>query len=143
MDQGAIQAIRVFKTDTRYLAGLIEVAISAFISDKTNWRQMLKGDVTELDMVLESQKILEISKKNTSTLQKAMGGDSIQLLAGEPVYSFTYPVLEFPKKLVSLDLEKTKTVTGKLMGIKGQYLILDHGVINIRKYTGYEVALTF
>ncbi|MFT7247169.1 MAG: hypothetical protein ACI82A_004552, partial [Candidatus Azotimanducaceae bacterium] len=29
-----------------------------------------------------------------------------------------------------------------LMGIKGQYLILDIGVINIRKYTSYEIELT-
>lgn len=143
MDQGAIQAIRIFRTESRYLAGLIEVAISAFISDKTNWRQMLKGDVNQLDMAMEAKKTLEISRKNTSTLQKAMGGEAIQRLEDEPVFSFTYPVLEFPKKLVTLDLEKTQTVAGLLMGIKGQYLILDCGVINIRKFTGYEVALTF
>jgi hypothetical protein len=29
-----------------------------------------------------------------------------------------------------------------LLGIKGQYLILDTGVLNIRKYGGYEVELS-
>ena len=32
-------------------------------------------------------------------------------------------------------------VEGTLMGIKGQYLIFDTGVINLRKYTGYEMSL--
>jgi hypothetical protein len=32
-------------------------------------------------------------------------------------------------------------VEGTLLGIKGQYLILDSGVINMRRFAGYEVAL--
>ena len=28
-----------------------------------------------------------------------------------------------------------------LLGIKGQYLLLDSGVINIRKFTGYQVEV--
>jgi len=31
-------------------------------------------------------------------------------------------------------------VEGVLQGIKGQYLILDTGVINLRRFTGYEVS---
>jgi hypothetical protein len=46
----------------------------------------------------------------------------------------------YPTKVVSLDLEKTPVVEGTLKGIKGQYLILDTGVINIRKFTAYQVA---
>jgi hypothetical protein len=30
-------------------------------------------------------------------------------------------------------------VTGVLQGIKGQYLILDTGVLNLRKFGGYEI----
>jgi hypothetical protein len=33
-------------------------------------------------------------------------------------------------------------IEGTLMGIKGQYLIFDTGVINIRKYAGYHLALS-
>ena len=35
---------------------------------------------------------------------------------------------------------KEKVVKGTLEGIKGQYLILDQGVLNIRKFAGYEVS---
>ena len=48
-----------------------------------------------------------------------------------------YPVQQYPEKVKSLDIEKLGTIEGKLWGIKGQYLIFDVGVINVRKYTGY------
>ena len=41
----------------------------------------------------------------------------------------------------SHNLDKTPIIRGKLQGIKGQYLIMDTGVINIRKYTGYEIKV--
>jgi hypothetical protein len=47
--------------------------------------------------------------------------------------------LNYPLKVSSLNLDKTPDVSGQLLGIKGQYLILDTGVINIRKYTAYQV----
>jgi hypothetical protein len=40
-----------------------------------------------------------------------------------------------------LNFDKTPEITGVLQGIKGQYLILDIGVLNIRKFTGYQLSL--
>ena len=37
---------------------------------------------------------------------------------------------------------KTPKMEGTLLGIKGQYLILDSGVLNVRKYGGYEIELS-
>ncbi|MBT5762783.1 MAG: DUF2797 domain-containing protein, partial [Nitrospina sp.] len=33
--------------------------------------------------------------------------------------------------------------TDRLTGIKGQYLIFEHRVINMRKYAGYHVEFDF
>ena len=56
--------------------------------------------------------------------------------------SLNYPVLEFPEKVKSLSFEKTAHISGKLMGVKGQYLLFEGGeVLNIRKHTGYFVTL--
>ena len=52
-----------------------------------------------------------------------------------------YPVQAYPTKIVSMNLEKTPEVTGVLQGIKGQYLMFDTGVINLRKYTGYDIEV--
>jgi hypothetical protein len=38
-------------------------------------------------------------------------------------------------------MDKNPLVEGTLLGVKGQYLILDTGVINIRKYTAYHVEI--
>jgi hypothetical protein len=57
----------------------------------------------------------------------------------EEELAFNYPVLEYPAKLTSLNLDKNPEVAGELRGIKGQYLILSTGVINMRKYGGYEL----
>ena len=57
------------------------------------------------------------------------------------LHEFHYPVTEYPEKVKSVNLDKIPEVEGILLGIKAQYWILDCGVINIRKYTGYEVKL--
>ena len=54
---------------------------------------------------------------------------------------FFYPVQEYPPHIRSIDLDKTMRINGRLMGMKGQYWMFDSGVINIRKYSGYEVIL--
>ena len=73
-------------------------------------------------------------------LQQRYGLQAIQPMAGAEVLEIRYPVEAYPTKVVSLDLEKTPVVEGTLRGIKGQYLILDTGVINIRKFTSYQIA---
>jgi hypothetical protein len=51
--------------------------------------------------------------------------------------------MEFPKKVNSLNLDKTPNFSGKLMGIKGQYLMFQDGtVFNIRTYEGYVVKIS-
>ncbi|MCI0668056.1 MAG: DUF2797 domain-containing protein, partial [Methylococcaceae bacterium] len=52
-----------------------------------------------------------------------------------------YPVIEYPLKVKSFSLDKNPEVSGVLRGIKGQYLIFDSGVINIRKFGGYVVDI--
>jgi hypothetical protein len=54
-----------------------------------------------------------------------------------------FPVLQYPKKVRSLNLEKTPQYQGKLTGIKGQYLLFeDSTVFNVRGSEGYYVALS-
>jgi len=127
-DQGAIQAIPLSRVSSRYLSGLAEAAFRNYLSDRTQWQRMLKNQTEELDMVALRREYLEKWPQNIPH----------QLLPEETVYRFHYPVLEYPSKVKSLNPEKQPVVEGTLLGIKGQYLILDTGVINIRKYGGYE-----
>ena len=142
MDQGAIQALPVFRVATRRLSGLLEVVYKQHIADKTNWRAMLKGQVDVLQLERERDRLFELCAAEISALQAEHGLQALQPLESESALEITYPVEEYPVKIVSFNLDKEPLVRGRLMGIKGQYLIFDGGVINMRKYGGYHLQLS-
>ena len=142
LDQGAAQALPIARVATRRLAGLVEDIIRRDIADKTNWRAMLKGDSPELDLVAERDRLKEHFAEELNQLELEQGPGSITWLTNESVRHFNYPVIEYPTKVSSHNFDKTAEVSGRLMGMKGQYLILDTGVINLRKFTSYNVRVT-
>lgn len=141
MDQGAIQALPIFRVQTRYQSGLIEDILRQSMPDKTNWRTLLKQDATSIDLKAIRHQILTNSYSMIASLQALHGIQAIQPIEDSDVFQFNYPVQQYPTKINSHNLDKTPIMEGHLQGIKGQYLILDQGVINIRKYTAYQVAL--
>ena len=142
MDQGAIAALPILQVSTRRLSGLIEVEIAKHISDKTNWRKMLKNEVEPVDLIAKKEELLERCAAQIEAIT-TMGIGEVQELPDDNVYTFQYPVIEYPTKVTSFNFDKNPEVSGTLMGIKGQYLLLDTGVINIRKFGGYEVVFEF
>lgn len=141
LDQGAIQALPILAVETRLQSGLVETLFKEQVADRTNWRAMLKGEVAPLDLAAERDRLLARLAGGLGNLRQHCGEDAIRVLDEAPV-SFDYPVLEFPRKIVSHNFDKSPEVAGTLLGLKGQYLILDTGVINLRKFTGYEVAVS-
>jgi hypothetical protein len=127
----------------RYISGLLEVALKKQVSDRTDWRRMLKADAERVDLYAEGQRIIELCRADIDQLGKRFGADSIELLQQQQAVDIQYPVQQYPDKIKALNLDKTPVVEGCLEGIKGQYLLLDSGVINMRKYAGYELALSF
>jgi hypothetical protein len=142
IDQGAVQALPVFRVASRHISGLVEVAFGKYVSDKTSWQKMLKNNVEELDLKAQRDQLLALCRDELSALRGERGADAIVELADQEVLKLAYPVLEYPKKVKSLSFDSTADVSGTLLGIKGQYLILDSGVINIRKFAGYQVSVS-
>lgn len=130
IDQGASYATRIAKTPNRYLAGCMEVALKDLFADKTNWRSMLQGKVKEgVDFANER---LQISAHLDNELSQYLMDDNITYMH--------YPVIKYPEKVKSISFDTIPEISGKLNGIKGQYLIFDTGeVLNIRKHTAYLV----
>ena len=128
MDQGASQAVPIAFTNNRLDAGKLEVALKAHVADKTNWRKMLQGQPEKVDLMGMAHTLLESAPADLEW-QKAE----------EQPIEIEYPVSEYPEKVKSLNFDKTPLVSGILKGIKGQYLIFDCGVLNIRKFSGYEL----
>lgn len=134
IDQGASHAIAVCAVKSRYHAGLVETYLKQDYSDRTNWRKMLSGEAIDADLMEVYAEV--VTKIQTSDLPSAVK-DGVVFLPPE-VFSFKYP-LPFHGPIKTLSLDKDREVKGHLLGIKGQYLLLDSGVINIRKYTSYDV----
>lgn len=131
MDQGAVEALPLFKVRTRLDSGMVETRLSEFVADKTNWQRMLKGDPDPLDLIALS-----------TELKEKVGGALKPFIKEElapRVQRFVYPVKQYPEKVKSLGLDKNPIIEDVLVGIKGQYLIFANGVINIRNHTSYLV----
>ena len=141
IDQGATQALPIMRVATRQQSGLVEDVLRSQVTDRTNWRAMLKGEAPPLDLAQLAGDIFNACHDGITLLQERFGLQAIQPLSNLAVVDIAYPVLAYPAKVASLDLEKTPIVEGTLQGIKGQYLIFDTGVINIRKFTAYQLAV--
>lgn len=142
MDQGATQAVPIFRVDTRHHSGMVETLFKNHIADKTNWQAMLKGDAKPRDLEQVRQELMAACAAEIEHMRAQHGLQSISVLEQAQETRITYPVLEYPDKVKSFNLDKTPTIAGTLIGIKGQYLIFDSGVINMRKYGGYYLTLT-
>lgn len=135
IDQGAHQTIIIARTPNRYLAGVIEVALKAVYSDKTNWRSMLKNIIND-SIDLEEEKWSCCDMLPTDLQQYFTEDDSILTLK--------FPSKDYPEKIQSLNLLKQAFFEGVLTGIKGQYLIFDNQtVFNVRRHTSFEIELDY
>src|SRR5262249_28324163 len=112
--------------------------LKQYVSDKTNWRAMLQKENQQIDLLAEKQRLLKLAEKELKNFLEKYKSVDVEVDEAVSV-KLTYPIISYPKKINALSLEKTQRLTGKLLGIKGQYLILDSGVINIRKYGGYQI----
>lgn len=141
LDQGAAQALPIMRVNSRYHSGLVEVLFKQYVSDRTDWRKMLRGPAEAIDLIQHRDQLLTECAAEIDALRQQLGEDAITLLADEKVREITHPVQQYPQKVSSLNFDKTPEITGRLLGIKGQYLILDCGVLNIRKFSGYQVTM--
>ncbi len=133
IDQGAHEAIEIVEVPNRYLAGITEVALKEHVSDKTNWRTMLKNDITDESLEVWKQKLKVYIPEEAQDY----------FIENNSETHLDFPVLQYPEKPKSLNIEKAQEFIGKLVGIKGQYLIFeDQTVFNIRANEGKVVAIS-
>ena len=134
IDQGATKAIEIVEVPNRYLAGITEVALKDYVADKTSWQKMLKNEVLDADLIEEREKLKAFIPEEVQPYFLANNGKITEI---------EYPVLHYPSKIKTLNIEKEQVYSGKLMGIKGQYLLFeDSTVFNVRNSEGYKVIIT-
>lgn len=132
IDQGAHEAIEIVEVPNRYLAGITEVALKEHVSDKTNWRTMLKNDIVDENLVEWRERLKSYIPDDAKDY----------FIENNSETNLEFPVLKYPEKPNSLNLEKEKTYSGVLKGIKGQYLMFDDNtVFNVRGNEGLVVDI--
>ena len=132
IDQGAHEAIEIVEVPNRYLAGITEIALKEHVSDKTNWRTMLQNKIKDEDLIEWRNKLKEYIPDEAKDY----------FIENNSETHLEFPVLQYPEKPKSLNLEKTVTYNGVLKGIKGQYLIFqDQTVFNVRANEGLVVNI--
>ena len=133
IDQGAHEAIEIVEVPNRYLAGITEIALKNHVSDKTNWRSMLKNDVKDENLIDWRNNLKQFIPEEAAEYYLENNAET----------NLQFPVLKYPEKPKPLNLEKSPFYEGVLKGIKGQYLIFeDDTVFNIRGNEGYVVSIT-
>lgn len=133
IDQGAHEAIEIVEVPNRYLAGITEVALKNHVGDKTNWRKMLTNSVSDENLIEWRNKLKQYIPVEAQEY----------FIESNTETHLDFPVLQYPVKVKSLNLDKTPNFEGVLKGIKGQYLIFeDATVFNIRSNEGYYVGLS-
>lgn len=142
MDQGAGQVLPIFQVQNRLQSGLVEVVLKQHVSDRTDWRKMLKANAEPMDLKAIRDDLLDKCSSEIASIKNEQADNSIQVI-DEEIINIKYPVSEYPEKIKSLNFDKQPDIEGTLIGIKGQYLILDVGVLNIRKFSGYNIQLDF
>lgn len=134
IDQGASEALIIAITPYRQAAGLIEISLKKHISDKTNWRKMLKNELNKESLLkIRDELILNVDKELKQ-----------YLVFDQTIHKINFPVIKYPSKVKSLSLDKNLYIEEKLIGIKGQYLIFENEtVLNIRRHAGYLIEFTY
>jgi len=132
IDQGAHEALEIVEVPNRYLAGITEIALKEHVSDKTNWRKMLKNDIEDVNLIEHREALKAYIPEEAKPY----------FIEDKEETHIHFPVSKYPEKLKTLNLDKTPAYEGVLKGIKGQYLIFeDDTVFNVRSWEGYVVRM--
>lgn len=141
LDQGATQAVPILDVNSRFQSGIVEDLIRQEVSDRTSWQAMLKGLGAPMDLAAHRDEVLNRFDLALDRVRDRFGADAVRVRDDAPL-AFEYPVLSYPSRIKMHNFDKHPLVEGQLLGMKGQYLILDTGVINLRKFSGYEVSFS-
>ena len=137
IDQGASLALPLLKVRDRLTSGMIEKEIAQEYRDKTNWKEMLAFNMRE-----DENNLLELRERIFYDYSDLLDDlDAVDM--EEEIIKIDYPVLEIPKVMKSLSFDNSPVIEGKLLGIKGQYLLFEQGVLGIRKHQGYFLEISY
>jgi len=140
LDQGATQGVLVMRTQTRHQAGCVEAALARYVGDRTDWRGLIGRDAPRIDLPALLVQLRDRAKLELAALDGRFPG-ALDWIASPTPQRFDYPVTSYDGAATVLSLIVDVAIGGTLLGIKGQYLLFDTGVLNVRRFTSYHVEV--
>ena len=131
LEQGATAGLVVARAGTRHQAGLLEERIGALVNDKSDWRRQLTGGSPPFDLVAEAERI-----------RAAVALPDGCVWETNTAHEIRYPIVRYLRRVVRLRYPDEPVVRGRLTGIVGSFLLLDHGAFHIGEHRGYGARLT-
>jgi hypothetical protein len=131
MDQGAVQATLLIEVPNRFLAGEAEVALKDHFVDKTSWRSMVQGIGCNEDLLEAKKEALKLLPAHLLEYR----------IEDHALWNLEYPGAAAANSKYVNFKEQGEQWEGTLLGIRGQYLITDAGVFNVRSHEGFIVDL--
>ncbi len=135
-DQGALETVILAEVPERLISGKLEILLAKVISDKSDWRSLILGKKTEVDLIAERERVAKLVTEEFSQYL-------IDFKANNETFKFKYPILKYPAKVKSHNFDKEALLEGEFNGVRGQYLFIGEKAVNIRKYSGYEVEVEY
>ena len=142
VQQGASYVLPVLKTTSRRVAGYLEAYLKDYFRHTTYYLKMLSTNpsLPPEDMFLKrievvdhlSDKIIDY-KENVTVFDVSQRSHLLSIK-----YPFYQPVVR-----KSLNLLKSKSIEGKLLGLKGQYMVLDTGVFKFSSMDGKFCSMSW
>ena len=83
---------------SRYQSGLVEVIFKSHVSDRTDWRKMLKGQAEAVDLPKVRDQLMAECQDEIVALQQRFGEQAVVALNNEDVVQLDYPVQQYPRK---------------------------------------------
>lgn len=142
-EQGALQARPWLLVRTRRIAGFVEAIVRGSISDRTNWRRMLRFRQTTADLEQLARGLIQQHGVALENLRTEFGVDAWHAIDDATTWHARYPMPETgAPSLSALQLaDAGAVVQGRVLGAKARYLILDSGVLNTASHAGRLVRL--
>lgn len=132
IDQGATMAIPIARVPHRRMAGELEVKLKSHFSDKTNWRNMIKGVDASPEALLDAREVAIA----------ALSDSEREHVVEEDVTMIKYPGEVNIPQVKSIKMDKVQEISATLVAVRGQYLVWGDGrVVNVRSHSGYELEL--
>ncbi len=133
MDQGAVYATTLAVLPSRKEVGAVEHELARDFKDRTHWMKMLRGSP-------DPQLLAPVVEQMDERL-RALGVAGVLAPEHRISMHFQYPLHVSLDKIRTLSLNRTTRIEGVLLGVKGQYWVFEHGVVNIRRHSGHRVEV--